>query len=149
MVYSIDKEFNEEDLVSLRMVVPKSDTMVVYNTMIENKTKQCISIKDAYSISTTHRIIREHGVEFVDLELFWKLQGENRFIRKPLVYVPKFTINRAIECVTDGSALEIKEAESMMNSFFVSNNIKPLTPCYVVTDTNGLDGLIMRLCVGY
>ena len=78
----------------------------------------------------------------------WKLDIPIIVNEDNIKYIKEFKIINAIKCVTDGTSEQIIKADALIKKYLNENNIKAVTPCYIVTETNDNKGINAIIYVG-
>ncbi len=84
------------------------------------------------TVTVTHNISVENGVQIIDLEIMLPLDKEIT-VSEPFTFMPEFALNDALRIRIEGNPQQMQTAIQTLAEYIESKNLQPNTPLYAVT----------------
>ncbi len=122
-------------------------TNKIEKILLENDAK-----KNGSTVSVTHNILMENGVEVMDFEIMIPLNKEIS-VPSGFRFISKFFLDNALKIQITGNPSQAQDAVKALGDYIKQNNIQSATPIYVVAVKEAktaidIDNMITELYTG-
>lgn len=119
----------------------------IESILLENNAK-----KNGSTVSVTHNILMENGVEVMDFEIMIPLNKEVS-VPSGFRFFSKFILDNALKIQITGNPSQAQDAVKAFGDYIKQNNIQSTTPIYVVAvkeakTVSDIDNMITELYTG-